>query len=72
MIPRTPVTWTGADGVVSQEGEILVSGERTQVMLDYDSGDTIPTPNEVRAAVEAWEPKVSDAPRRPGETFGGV
>ncbi|GMR13502.1 MAG: thioesterase family protein [Gemmatimonadota bacterium] len=56
--------------VVSEGGEILVSGESTQVMFDYDSGDTMLIPEEVRAAIEAWESDVSEAPPRRDETFG--
>ena len=58
--------------VVSQGGELLVSGESTQVMFDYDSAGTIPIPEKVRAAVEAWEPGVNETPRRRDETFGDV
>lgn len=58
--------------VVSQDGDVMISGESTQVMFDYDSGDTIAIPDEIRAAIDEWEPEVSEALRPCDETFRGV
>ena len=58
--------------VASSEGEVLVSGESTQVMLDYDSGATVPILQEVRAAIEAWEPGLKGLPREHHGTSCGL
>lgn len=47
--------------VRSAEGELLVSGETTQVMYDYEAGASKRIPDDVRAAMEAL-----DGPFGPG------
>lgn len=42
--------------VVSDSGEVLVTGDSVQVMFDYESRRSVPMPDDVRRAIEAWEP----------------
>ncbi len=46
----------------SDDGRLLISGRTVQVMFDYETRKSIPLPQEIRAAIEAWEgPLLPDA-----------
>lgn len=44
-----------AFAVSSEAGDLLASGETTQVMYDYGRGSSMRVPDEVRNAIEAFE-----------------
>lgn len=52
--------------VRSQDGELLQSGTSVQVMYDYASGASMRLPDEVRAAIEAWDGPFGAGGRREG------
>ncbi len=44
-----------AFSLTTTDGTLLASGDTTQVMYDYANGSSIPVPEEVRRAIEAYE-----------------
>lgn len=46
---------TMAFTITDDDGTALASGEATQVMYDYEGGHSVPVPDDLRAAIDAYE-----------------